>query len=248
VAVGLVTVVLVVLVVLVEVLGSVVSADSLNATGALALPGWLDELTHRSVVAYPAHAALGTALEALDLSPSATGVQWLKAAAHATSDADIERTARGIAAAQARDDDNGRVLRTLCALKEFGNPGQVRAVARANVRCDRWTPEVALEANGTPLMARAGSPVRIAASVTSATSVVGLVDLEIHDAEGEKVAQWVFPEQELVAEQRHIYVVVWEVSSTLPPGEYEVKLGVFKRGWAVLHGWKNSAALITVTP
>ena len=50
------------------------SADSLNSTTALPLPAWLDDLTRRSAVAYPSHAALGMALETLHLSPAASAV------------------------------------------------------------------------------------------------------------------------------------------------------------------------------
>src|SRR5688572_12940297 len=80
-------------VVLADVAREVLGAESLNATATLPLPAWLDDLTQRGAIAYPAHAALGTALEMLDLSPAATAVQWLKAAAHARSDAELGWTA-----------------------------------------------------------------------------------------------------------------------------------------------------------
>lgn len=228
------------------VLRATVGADALNATSTLALPGWLDDLTQARVIAYPAHAVLGTVFEALDLSPAATAVQWLKAAWHASSDAEVERTARGMAAALARDTTDRRTLRTLCNLKEVGNPDQIRAVEQARIPCEQWTPNVALTAMATPLQASAGSVVSLTASVTSATTVTGLVDIEIHNADGEKVAQWVAADQQLIAQQRRIYLVSWEIPPDLPPGVYTVKLGVFQRGWTMLHGWKSSAATITI--
>jgi hypothetical protein len=234
-------------VVLVDLARDVLSAESLNATRALALPTWLDSLTQRSGIAYPAHAALGTVLERLDLSPAATAVQWLKAAAHARSDAELDWTARGISAAVARD-DYGRAFPTVCKLRELGNASQVRAVDLAEIPCTLWTPQVAFEAVVTPRAVPVGATVQITASVTSASDFSGLVDVEIHDEAEEKVTQWVFPDQQLVAEQRHVYVVTWEIPPGLPAGEYEVKLGVFQPGWTAVHGWKRFAATVTVAP
>ena len=233
-------------VVLLVVARGALSAETLDATNALALPAWLDRLTRHSAVAYPSHMALGTALEKLDLSPAATAVQWLKAAGHVRSDADLDASARGIRAALERDRD-GRVLSTVCKLKELGNASQVRAVERSQVPCEHWTPEVALAA-AAPTQTRANTSVQITAFVTSATDLTGLVDVEIHDADDEILAQWVFQDQRLDPGRRHAYIVTWAIPPDLPAGEYEVKLGVFQPGWAVLRAWKNRAAIVTVTP
>jgi hypothetical protein len=234
-------------VVLADVARDVLGAESLNATRALAVPAWLDDLTQRSAIAYPAHAALGTVLERLDLSPAATAAQWLKAAAHARSDAELDWTARGISAAVARD-DYGRAFPTVCKLRELGNASQVRAVDLAEIPCTLWTPQVAFEAVVTPGAVSVGDTVQITAFVTSATYISGLVDVEIHDAAEEKVTQWVFSDQQLVADRRHVYVVTWEIPPGLPAGEYEVKLGAFHPGWTAVHGWKRFAATVTVAP
>lgn len=226
---------------------SVLDADALDVTGALALPPWLDELTRHGVVAFPAHAALATTLETLDLSPAATATQWLKAAAHADSEAEIDGAAQGISAAVARD-GGSRALHLVCKHKEIGNATQVQAVERSQLSCSRWTPEVALEATASAREVRAGDSIRIMAFVTSATDFSGLVDVEIHDADAVKVTQWVFADQQLVAGRRHSYAVTWEIPSDLPAGEYDVKLGVFHPGWTALHGWKRLAATVSVTP
>jgi hypothetical protein len=226
----------------------VLSSNTLDASYGLGLPGWLNALLEESVVAYPAHAALGTLLGALDLSPPATAVQWLKAAGHASSDADLDRAARGISAAFRRDEEQRQVIQTICKLRELGNADQVSAVARSGVPCERWTPEVRLDATATPSVVSPGTTLQVIAVVTSATDMAGLVDLEIHDAAGAKVAQWVFQDQTLAADWPTTYVANWEVPSTLPAGEYEVKLGVFQAGWTVVRGWKNTAATITVHP
>jgi hypothetical protein len=230
-----------------DVVRYVLSAESLDVTRALALPDWFDDLTQRGGIAYPAHATLGTVLERFDLSPAATAVQWLKAAAHARSDAELEWAARGISAAVARD-EGGRAFATICKLRELGNESQIHAVDLAEIPCHRWTPQLALEAVVTPSTVPVGAMVQITAYVTSTTDLSGLVDVEIHDATEEKVTQWVFSDQQILAEQRHVYPVTWEIPSGLPPGRYVVKLGVFQPGWTAVHGWKRFAAAITVTP
>jgi len=131
-------------------------------------------------------------LEAAPLSPAATSVQWLKAAAHARSEHELEQTARGISAALARDGDDSRALRTISTLKELGEPSQVRVIEQVQPRCDRWPPNVTLEAAVAPLQATPGSTVSLAVSVTSATAYSGLVDVEIYAGDGRQVAQWVF--------------------------------------------------------
>jgi hypothetical protein len=235
-------------IVLMEVAHAVLSAEALNSTNNLALPRWLDDLTEHSAAAYPAHAALGTILETLKLSPAASAVQWLKAAAHASSDAERERAARGISAAYRRDASDGRVLQTVCKLKEIGNRDQVWVVDRSGLPCYRWTPAVAMQSSAVPQDATTGKAVRIRALVTSATAFAGLVDVEVHDADGQAVAQWVFYDQTLAAGQPYVYEASWDVPSDLPAGEYEVKVGVFEPGWTALHGWKNTGALINVLP
>jgi hypothetical protein len=106
---------------------------------------------------------------------------------------------------------------------------------------------VALRSSAAPREATAGTSVRITAHVTSTTAFVGLVDVEVHDADDRAVAQWVFYDQVLAAGQQHVYVGSWQVPADLPPGEYDVKVGVFEPGWTALHGWKNTGAVITVT-
>jgi hypothetical protein len=243
-AVGLVVAVLVVLAAGAR---AILGAETLNATGTLGFPAWLDEVTQHSGIAYPAHAALGTVFESANLSPAATSVQWFKAAAHAESESELEQTARGISAALERDGDDSRALRMICTLKELGVPSQVRVIEQVRPQCDRWPPNVILEAVVAPRQVDTSSVVSITVSVTSATDFLGLVDVEIFDGSGHRIAQWVFEDQQLVAEQQQRYVMDWQVPSRLPPGEYTVKLGVFSNGWTALHGWKNAAATMTVT-
>ncbi|MGE3267711.1 MAG: hypothetical protein AB7P40_03115 [Chloroflexota bacterium] len=223
-------------------------AESLNATESFGLPAWLDDLAIESGVSYPAHMALGTIFETLKLSPAATAVQWLKAAGHVPSEAELSRAARGISTALERDTDDRRAFRTICRLKDIGNRDQIAAVERSGAPCDRWVPNIALQATATPAGARAGETVSLSVSATSVSDIVALVDVEIHDQDDTKVAQWVFSDQALNAGKPRAYAVTWEIPSSLPPGDYEVKIGVFEPGWTALHGWKTGAAMVTVSP
>ena len=49
------------------------------------------------------------------------------------------------------------------------------------------------------------------------------------------------PDQRLVAEQQQHYSMEWEVPSSLPTGEYEVRLGMFSNGRTTVRGWKNAS-------
>lgn len=42
------------------------------------------------------------------------------------------------------------------------------------------------------------------------------------------------------------FTVPWAVPTTLPPGTYTVKIGVFSPTWTSLLNWNNGAATITV--
>ena len=85
-----------------------------DVTGRLGLPAAAEQFLQRDDVAYPLHAALGAALNRLGGPPTAAGVQWLKAAAHAVSDAQLERAVQGIGEAAARDGDGARVRAAVC--------------------------------------------------------------------------------------------------------------------------------------
>ena len=241
---GLVLVVFSLLVSL-EMVIHVLSSRTLNSSIGLPLPVWLDKLSERPEIAYPTHAVLGTALETLNLSPAATAVQWFKAAAHAASEQDIALAARGIADARARGQDD-QMIPLMCTLREIGNPRQMQAAQQSGLPCEGWTPPVALTATVSEATASPGARVQIVTQVSSITDVSGLVDVEVHDAEGTRMAQWVFPQQVLAAHEPRTYVVTWEIPPELPDGQYVVKAGLFEADWRALHAWKNAAATVTV--
>ena len=81
-------------------------------------------------------------------------------------------------------------------------------------------------------------------SGTAASNI--LVDLEIYNAGGQKIAQRIFTNQSFSAGETLSYTWSYVVEGTLPSGTYTVKIGVFSGGWSVLHKWENQAATFVV--
>jgi len=110
--------------------------------GALAVIATLDDPQYGAIgriipgtFLYAIHAFLGAVLNRLDGSPLAAAVQWVKAASHARSPADINRAAQGIATALRRSGNNQDVHVMVCALFDHGSPSVQTAVVRAGIHC-----------------------------------------------------------------------------------------------------------------
>ena len=69
---------------------------------ALLLPPWIDALLNHDRVAYPLHMACGSLLNGLHLAPQVAALEWMKAAAHAQSDAALARVGAGLRSALRR--------------------------------------------------------------------------------------------------------------------------------------------------
>ena len=111
---------------------------SVAIVGAVVLSSLPDQILLGSIpddVAYPTHAALGTVLNLAGASPSAAGVQWVKAASHARSPGDVTRAAQGLAQARRYSRDPSRLDATLCAMIEHGNPAVWDAADQAHLAC-----------------------------------------------------------------------------------------------------------------
>lgn len=101
-------------------------------------------------------------------------------------------------------------------------------------------------AAASPSSVKAGGTESIGASVTSATALGALVDVEIYNSAGAKVFQQWFDNQSFSAAQTRTYKVNWAVPSSTKAGTYTVKIGVFSPGWTHLYTWNNNAAQFTV--
>jgi uncharacterized protein DUF3105 len=115
--------------------GAALIALLTDPTADLTTPSWAAPFLEHDTVAYPSHAALGSALNRLGGPPRAAAAHWVKAAAHARSQADIRRAADGIAAARGRGDDHPSVDASLCRMAARGSPTVQVAVALGGARC-----------------------------------------------------------------------------------------------------------------
>jgi hypothetical protein len=98
----------------------------------------------------------------------------------------------------------------------------------------------------TPNPVSAGQTVRldVAVSASAAASAI-LVDLELYDAAGAKVAQSVATGQSFAAGQTRTYP--WTIGPvSLPAGTYTVRAGIFSADWSTLHTWDGDAGTLTV--
>ena len=78
--------------------------EPVDVSGSLARSSWLDAVKQYDGFWYRSHVVVGTLLADAGCSPLATGLQWLKAGAHARTEQDVEMVGRGLAAARTRAD------------------------------------------------------------------------------------------------------------------------------------------------
>jgi hypothetical protein len=110
--------------------------DPGNVTQDLPIPAWLEQLSRRDGVAYPAHATLGAALNAVGGPPEAAANQWLKAAAHARTEQQAERAVDGLVTAWRRNANPDELEQSLCAVVRHNqDPRQASVVMVAGLHC-----------------------------------------------------------------------------------------------------------------
>jgi hypothetical protein len=80
---------------------------------------------------------------------------------------------------------------------------------------------------------------------TGAAVTGSLIDVEIYNSGGTKVAQQTYPAQDFTSGQSRTYTYPWAAPAT--PGVYTVKLGVFSADWSKNYTWNDQAATVTVT-
>ncbi len=117
-------------------------AETAGAVPSLrdAARGLVQQITQREEFdpfTYAAHAGLGRLLGAAQCDPVATGLQWLKAGAHAHSADEVETVAQGIAAARAASGDGTQFDTALCGYvgHGFSTTEQLTATEAGGVEC-----------------------------------------------------------------------------------------------------------------
>jgi hypothetical protein len=105
-----------------------------------------------------------------------------------------------------------------------------------------WT----VRATTASVTASRGTSVSLPISVTSSTAMRALVDIEVYDPAGAKVAQQFYDNRSFVAGVPVNFSPSWAIPQGATKGVYTVKVGVFSPGWGTLYSWTNSAMTITV--
>jgi hypothetical protein len=101
------------------------------------LPAWLIRIKEQDDVAFPAHALLGAVFRVAGCNAAASGLQWLKAAAHARNPGEVEQSVAGLRSAAQCLGSVAALAERLCPLVHGGyaNVRQRRAVDGAGLGC-----------------------------------------------------------------------------------------------------------------
>ncbi|MBV9170356.1 MAG: hypothetical protein JOZ81_09765 [Chloroflexi bacterium] len=105
-----------------------------------------------------------------------------------------------------------------------------------------WTSHASVSA-ATVARGKADS---VTAHVTVNQSASALVDVEIYDPAGNKVAQRYWDNHAFSPNTSRTYRFTWTVPTTAATGTYTVMVGVFAPGWGVVYSWNNDVATFTV--
>jgi hypothetical protein len=104
----------------------------------------------------------------------------------------------------------------------------------------------AATATATKLAPGGSTTFTVALTDTGAALTNGVVDLEIDDATGVKVAQQASTAQAFVAGQSRTFTWTWAAPATAVAGTYLLAVGVFGANWTPGYLWNGSAAALTV--
>lgn len=90
----------------------------------------------------------------------------------------------------------------------------------------------------------AGQPATVHATVNSTGSATNvIVDLEIYDSNGSKVAQKFFENQSITSSHPGSYSIDWTPASN---GNYTLKTGIFKSDWSTNYYWNDGVLALPV--
>jgi hypothetical protein len=106
----------------------------------------------------------------------------------------------------------------------------------------RWTVSATLSA--TTIHRR--HSLRIATKVTASRATRALVDVEVYDPLGRKVAQHSWAASSFKAATARVFAWRWYVGSTRRLGRYTVKVGIFGPSWSPLLTWRDRVRTFVV--
>lgn len=129
--------------------------------------------------------------------------------------------------------------------KATDNAGSSTTSAPVSVEVVKPTFADTTAASPGSLLAGEATTITPKITCTSGSLSTGIVDLEIFDAAGVRVAQQAWDGQTWAAGSQRTNSFQWKAPST--PGTYTAKVGVFRSGWGALYYWNDRAATIQVT-
>jgi hypothetical protein len=94
--------------------------------------------------------------------------------------------------------------------------------------------------------AKPGQQVKIDVQVTATADAKALVAVQLFHQSGADAMKKELDNQSFGAGETKVFSTTWSVPANAQPGDYIVKVGVFKPGWGKLYDWNDSAATITV--
>jgi hypothetical protein len=118
----------------------------------------------------------------------------------------------------------------------------VQPVAAAPVSAGGFTTSAVVSAN--PVVA--GTAVTITAAITATTDRTALVDVEVYDTAGHKLAQRFWDNRTFVHGSTRNFRLTWVVPGGQPAGTLRVDIGVFSVGWGTLYHWNRGATTLTI--
>ena len=100
----------------------------------------------------------------------------------------------------------------------------------------------------SPASVAVGESTTITTRVTCTSGALadGIVDLELYNAAGMKVAQQFWVGQAWTTGEQRVSSFIWKTPDIA--GTYTMKVGVFRGSWDTLYFWDDQAATVTVTP
>src|SRR5262245_26574225 len=98
-----------------------------------------------------------------------------------------------------------------------------------------------------PCPVRGGDQISLHVTVSAATALTGLVDVEVTDPSGRKVFQRFLDAQSFAANTPRTFTASWRVPANEPLGQHRVHVGIFRVGWRQNYHWNHLAGTVTVT-
>jgi hypothetical protein len=101
----------------------------------------------------------------------------------------------------------------------------------------------------SPASVAPGGTATFTATVTDTGGALtnGIVDLEVYDPTGAKVAQQASTGESFAAGQTRTFTWAWTAPSTAAAGTFQLAVGMFGANWTPMYSWTSAAASLTIT-